>query len=256
MVNLKQMSAFEDKTAIVTGATSGIGEAIASTLNQLGTNVILSGRDVNRGLQLEKQLGAPAHFMAGDIKQPEVNQDLVKSARKHFGRLDIMVLSAGQLGIGKLDKLSVEDWNDTITTNLSAVFYLLKYGIPLMLKTGGGSIVIIGSVAAQHAFPNHPAYTASKGALPALVKQIALDYSPEIRINLVSPAQVWTPLLENSVSAFEKPDEIIGETVNRLPMKRLGTPKDITQTVIHLLSDNASWITGSNFIVDGGFLSS
>ena len=248
------MSFFTKKTAIITGATSGIGQGIAWALNKQGANLILSGRNVGRGQRLEKQLGPSAHFVAGDIKQPRANEALVEAALERFGRLDMLVLSAGQLGIGKLDNLSLEDWQETIATNLNAVFYLLKYAIPEMQKRGEGSVVIIGSVAALHAFPNHPAYSASKGALPALVRQLARDYSPEIRVNLVSPAQVITPLLHNSVKAFDNPDEILEETAQKLPMKRLGLPEDIAHTVLHLLSDQASWITGSNFVVDGGFL--
>ena len=248
------MSFFTKKTAIITGPTSGIGQGIAWALNKQGANLILSGRNVGRGQRLEKQLGPSAHFVAGDIKQPRANEALVQAALERFGRLDMLALSAGRLGIGKLHTLSVDDWQDTIATNLNAVFYLLKYAIPEMQKRGEGSVVIIGSVAALHAFPNHPAYSASKGALPALVRQLARDYSPEIRVNLVSPAQVITPLLHNSVKAFDNPDEILEETAQKLPMKRLGLPEDIAHTVLHLLSDQASWITGSNFVVDGGFL--
>ena len=248
------MSFFKDKTAIVTGATSGIGQSIAEALAREGAKVILSGRDEARGRSLEQQLGPSTHFVAGDIKQPRANEVLVQAALERFGRLDMLALSAGRLGIGKLHTLSVDDWQDTIATNLNAVFYLLKYAIPEMQKRGEGSVVIIGSVAARHAFPSHPAYSASKGALPALVRQLARDYSPEIRVNLVSPAQVITPLLHNSVKAFDNPDEILEETAQKLPMKRLGLPEDIAHTVLHLLSDQASWITGSNFVVDGGFL--
>ena len=248
------MSFFKDKTAIVTGATSGIGQSIAEALAREGAKVILSGRDEARGRSLEQQLGPSTHFVAGDIKQPRANEALVQAALERFGRLDMLALSAGRLGIGKLHTLSVEDWQETIATNLNAVFYLLKYAIPEMQKRGEGSVVIIGSVAALHAFPNHPAYSASKGALPALVRQLARDYSPEIRVNLVSPAQVITPLLHNSVKAFDNPDEILEETALKLPMKRLGLPEDIAQTVLHLLSDQSSWITGSNFVVDGGFM--
>ncbi|MEM1137031.1 MAG: SDR family oxidoreductase [Bacteroidota bacterium] len=165
------------------------------------------------------------------------------------------MLSAGQLGIGSIEKLSIEDWQETIATNLHAVFYLLKYALPIMKEHAGSSIVIIGSVAAYHAFPNHPAYTASKGALQPLIRQVALDYGPRIRINLVSPAQVKTPLLDASVKAFPNPDEILQQTAQKLPLKRLGTPEDIAQAVLFLLSEDASWITGSNFTVDGGFLS-
>ena len=248
------MSFFKDKTAIVTGATSGIGQSIAEALAREGAKVILSGRDEARGRSLEQQLGPSTHFVAGDIKQPRANEALVQAALERFGRLDMLALSAGRLGIGKLHTLSVDDWQDTIATNLNAVFYLLKYAIPEMQKRGEGSVVIIGSVAARHAFPSHPAYSASKGALPALVRQLARDYSPEIRVNLVSPAQVITPLLHNSVKAFDNPDEILEETALKLPMKRLGLPEDIAQTVLHLLSDQSSWITGSNFVVDGGFM--
>jgi NAD(P)-dependent dehydrogenase (short-subunit alcohol dehydrogenase family) len=118
----------------------------------------------------------------------------------------------------------------------------------------GGSIVVIGSVAAFHAFPNHPAYCASKGALISLVRQIALDYGPAIRINLLCPAQVMTPLLQDSVRAFEHPDQILAETAQRLPMKRLGTTEDIASATRFLLGGESSWITGSYFVIDGGFL--
>ena len=164
-----------------------------------------------------------------------------------------LVLAAGQLGIGKVHELSLDDWHDTLDANLSSVFYLLKYALPHL--TDGGQVVVIGSVAANHAFPEHPAYTASKGALPALVKQVALDYGPQVRINLVSPAQVLTPLLQDSVKAFENPDTILQETANKLPLKRLGNPSDITNMVLFLLGEQSSWVTGSNFVVDGGFLS-
>ena len=249
------MDEFKGKTAIITGATSGMGKDIAASLFKLETNLILSGRNETSGKNQSDAYHPSAVFIGGDIKNTWVNELLVSSALEHFGRLDMAVLAAGQLGIGRLDSLSISDWEETITTNLSAVFYLLKYAIPAMRLSGGGRIVIIGSIAAQHTFPNHPAYTASKGALPPLVHQIARDFGPDIRINLVSPAQVMTPLLMESVKAFDNPNEILENTAQKLPMQRLGEPMDITQTVMHLLSDQASWITGSNFIVDGGFLS-
>ncbi|MCE7993299.1 MAG: SDR family oxidoreductase [Roseivirga sp.] len=245
---------FENKRTIITGATSGIGECIAKTLYKKGAKLILGGRSPERGGALVSELGANAHFVSGDIKSPDANEALVNQALEQFGELNQVVMCAGQLGIGKLDQLSLVDWEDTIATNLSAVFYLLKYALPQMIKSGGGSVVIIGSVAASHAFPNHPAYTASKGALPSLVRQVSLDYGPEIRINMVSPAQIETPLLHNSVQAFDNPDEILKETAAKLPMKRIGAPDDIAAAVMYLLSDSASWVTGTNLTVDGGFL--
>lgn len=247
------MTYFTGKTTIITGATGGIGKAIANALFKEGANLLLNSRSIQQGRKVNKSLGLNVRYLEGDISLPETNHALVEYAVKHFGRLDMLVLSAGQLGIGKIHELSIEDWHNTIGTNLHAIFYMLKYAIPHMQKNGVGSIVIIGSVAANHAFPNHPAYSASKGALPALVRQVAKDYGPEIRINLVSPAQVNSSLLQNSVKAFDNPDEILAKTAARLPMKRLGEPEDIALTVLHLLSDKASWITGSHFVVDGGF---
>ncbi len=248
------MDYFKNKSVIITGATSGIGQCIAEALNGQGAKLLLSGRNEARGRAIEKQLGSDTHFMPGDIRLPETNEMLVTTAMERFGRLDMLVLSAGQLGIGDIESLGLDDWHDTIAANLHAVFYLLKYSLPHMKRSGNGSIVIIGSVAALHAFPNHPAYTASKGALPPLVRQLARDIAPYVRINIVSPAQVITPLLHDSVKAFDNPSAILEETAQKLPLKRLGLPEDITHTVLHLLSDQSAWITGSNFVVDGGFL--
>ncbi len=126
---------------------------------------------------------------------------------------------------------------------------------------GGVDILILsngelgnGSITALHVFPDRPVYCASKGALIPLVKQIALDYGPDIRINLICPAQVDTPLLRNSVKAFENPESIIQETIDRLPLKRLGLPQDIAKAALYLVSGDASWVTGSCFVIDGGFL--
>ena len=244
----------KNKVGIITGGTSGIGEGIANLLSKAGVKLILSGQDVEKGEAVSRHLMGESHFIPGDVKNPNLNQRLVEEAISRYGHLDYVVLSAGTLGIGKLDDTDLDTWHDTIATNLNAVFYLLKYALPAMQAGDGGSVVVIGSVAAFHSFPNHPAYTASKGALIPLVKQLALDYGPQIRINVICPAQVRTPLLENSVQAFANPESILDQTAQRLPMKRLGLPSDIAQATAFLLSEKASWITGSHFVVDGGFL--
>jgi NAD(P)-dependent dehydrogenase (short-subunit alcohol dehydrogenase family) len=250
---MKISPAFHEKIAIVTGATSGMGQSIALELASSGAWVIANGRNKTNGNQLEKE-SERIHFLAGDVKDPETNLALVEYAKSNYGRIDHLVLSAGQLGIGKLDEVSIEDWRDTFATNVDAVFYLLRHALPIMQKDGGGSIVIIGSIAAFHAFPNHPAYCASKGALVSLVRQVALDFGPSIRINLVCPAQVQTPLLEASARAFDDPQQILAQTAQRLPLKRLGTTSDISKAVLFLLSNASSWVTGTHFTIDGGFM--
>ncbi len=249
------MGALSGKTTIVTGGTSGMGEAVAMKFSSEGSNIIISGRDSGRGEAIAGKKGnSSIHFVCGDAGDPETNKCLVESAIDRFGRVDCLVLCAGKLGIGKITEITVEEWQETVNLNLNAVFYLLKYAIPVMQKNGSGTIVIIGSVAAFHAFPAHPAYCASKGALVSLVRQVALDYGPQIRINLLCPAQVDTPLLHESVRAFENPQSIISETENRLPLKRLGKPDDIAEAAFFLASERSSWITGSVLTIDGGFL--
>jgi len=251
------MGMLKDKVAIITGATSGIGWGIAEVFAREGAAVVVAGRDANRGNEIVKTIeknGGRALFIRGDLTLPEENRKLVDEAVDAFGSLDIMVMSAGDLGIGSVTDVDLETWHRAVNINFNAVFYLLKYGIPEMKKRGKGAVVVVGSIAAFHMFPNHPAYCASKGALVPLVKQVALDYGPQIRINLIHPAQVDTPLLRNSVKAFDNPESIIQETENRLPMKRLGLPEDIAQAALYLVSEKASWITGAGFEVDGGFL--
>ena len=253
----------EGKVAIVTGSTSGMGEAVAKLLATNGVSVIVNGRNVERGNRVVESIkgtGGNALFVKGDVSLPETNKKLVDTALSEYGRLDFLIMSAGELGIGSVTDIDIDTWKKTLDTNLSAVFYLLHYGIPAMnresssKKVKGGSVVVIGSIAAFKVFPNHPAYCASKGALTQLVKQVALDYGPEIRINQICPGQVDTPLLRNSVKAFPDPDKIIEETESKLPLKRLGRVSDIANAVLFLISREAEWITGASFVVDGGSL--
>lgn len=247
----------KDKSIIVTGATSGMGMAMAEAFVREGANVILSGRDPERGLALEKELnltGKKAVFVAGDISKPQANEQLVKEAIRNFGKLDIIVTNAGNLGIGSVTDISLEEWDYTLATNLNAVFYLSRYAIPEMKKTGKGVILVNSSIAAFKSFPNHAAYCASKAALVALVKEMALDYGPEIRVNTICPGPVDTPLIWDSAKAFQDPKTIVQQTANNTLMKRLGKPEDIASLALFLVSEEASWITGSAFTIDGGIL--
>ena len=251
------MGKLEGKVAIVTGATSGMGRGVAVCFAREGAAVVAGGRDQTRGAELVRDieaLGARGVFVPGDLSTAAANRLLVEAAVNAFAGVDILVSSAGELGLGSITELSPESWDRTVATNLSAVFYLLHYAIPEMKKRGAGSVVVIGSIAGYKVFPNHPAYCTSKGGVLQLVRQAALDYGPEIRINAIHPGQVDTPLLWDSARAFPNPEEIVQQTADRLPTKRLGLPEDIAAAALFLVGQEGSWITGSNVVVDGGSL--
>lgn len=243
------------KVVIITGATSGMGKAMAETFAREGAALVLSGRDEERGRALEAALksGHPnVVFVPGDISRPEANQALVREACSRFGKLDMVCANAGVLGLGSVTEVSVADWQQTLETNLSAVFYLCKYAIPEMQKNGSGNILINASIAAFKSFPNHPAYCASKAGVVALMKQMAVDYGPDIRVNAICPGPVDTPLLWDSAKAFPKPETAVAEARQATLLKRLGQPADIAGLALFLASDESSWITGSAFTIDGG----
>jgi NAD(P)-dependent dehydrogenase (short-subunit alcohol dehydrogenase family) len=244
---------FSKSAIIVTGATSGMGKAIAQKLALSGASLILNGRHLDRGRELERdcrKIGISAHFVPGDISLPETSATLVSECMQHFGGVSGVSHNAGVLGLGKITELDFETWQHTMATNLSSAFYLLKESLPHLTKLKG-AVVINASIAAQKSFPGHPAYCSSKAGLLALTKQAALDY-PEVRINAICPGPVDTPLLRNSVEAFPNSESIIEETRNATLRGRLGKPEDVANLVRFLLSDEADWITGAAYTIDGG----
>lgn len=246
-----------DKAAIVTGATSGMGRAIALLFAREGAAVLCNGRDPGRGANLVEEIvseGGRAAFVAGDVTLPETNDRLVAECERHFGRLDVAVANAGVLGLGSVTELPIESWKQTLAVNLDAVFYLMRSAIPAMRASGGGTIVVNGSIAAFKGFPNHAAYCASKGALVALVRQVAIDVGPAIRVNVLCPGPVNTPLLWDSAVAFPEPAEAVAAAGRKTILKRLGQPEDVAKAALFLASSESDWITGSALTVDGGIM--
>ncbi|WP_419212738.1 SDR family NAD(P)-dependent oxidoreductase [Maribacter sp. X9] len=242
------------KVCIVTGATSGMGKAIATSFVSQGAQVVLSGRNEERGSSLAKELGENAFFLSGDVSLPEYNDQLVKKAIEHFGKLDIVSMNAGILGLGNVTDLPLELWKNTMDINLSSLFYLSKYAIPELQKNEGSSILINASIAAFKSFPNHPAYCASKAGSLALMRQMAVEYAPKIRVNAICPGPVDTPLLWDSAKAFQEPKIAVQNAANTTLLKRLGKPTDIANLALFLVSEEASWITGTAMTIDGGIL--
>ncbi len=249
------MGKLTDRVAIITGGTRGMGSAIAELFASEGASVIIGGRDAVRGnavIDRIRSRGGNAEFVAGDIVAPEASEALVDAAKKGFGGVDILVPNAGRLGLGSVTGTSVESWRETLATNLDAVFYLLKAGIPNMLERGRGAVVVTGSIAAFKGFPNHAAYCASKGALIAFARQVSADYAPAIRVNVICPGPVDTPLIWDSAQAFPDPSSAVAGAAAATLLKRLGTPEDIARAALFLASDDSAWITGTVLTVDGG----
>ncbi|MCG8308178.1 MAG: SDR family oxidoreductase [Cytophagales bacterium] len=248
----------QNQTAIITGATSGMGAAIAKLFAREGARVVVNGRNPERGEKVASEIqeeNGSAVFVPSDISAGEGNSLLVEETLKAFGGIDIVVANAGFLGLGRITEISAETWHKTMDTNLNSIYYLLRSAIPEMQKQPRGNIIVNGSIAAFKSFPNHAAYCASKGALVPLIKQIAMDYGPHIRANLICPGPIDTPLIRDSAKAFPDPDRAVADAADATLLKRLGTPEDVAGAALFLASDDSSFITGASITVDGGIMS-
>ncbi len=248
----------KDKVALISGATGGMGRGMAKLFAKEGASVVISGRNQERGNQTVddiKKDGGEAIFISADVSNIDDVAQLVKKAVEKYGKINILVPNAGILGLGSVTEVSLETWHQTIGTNLNGVFYLCRFAIPEMIKAGGGVIVINASIAGFKAFPNHPAYCASKGALISLTKNLALDYADhKIRVNCLCPGPVDTPLIWDSAKAFENPETVVQEVGNNTLMKRLGTPDDVAKAGLFLACNDSAWITGIALTIDGGIM--
>ena len=246
------MSDFSGKTALVTGAGSGIGEAVARRLAQQGAAVVVSDINPEAAQKVAdsiKDSGGKAAPFTADTSDHEQVKAAVDFACSEFGALNLAFNNAGILGATvPTGELSIEDWNRVISVNLNGVFYGLRYQIPAMLKAGGGAIVNTASILGLVGTENLAGYVAAKHAVSGLTKTAALEYSAKgIRINSVHPGYIDTPLL----------NKLDRETYNSLkslhPIGRLGQAEEVAQVVTFLLSDEASFVTGSQYTVDGAY---
>ena len=243
---------FTGKTALVTGAGSGIGEAIALGLAASGASVVVQDLKAEAAERVAAAIagaGGSARAAAGDVSDPATVARLVAEAAGWKGGLQLLVNNAGIGGPqAPTGDYPLDGWQRVIDVNLNAVFYGMRYGIPEMLKAGGGAIVNIASILGSVGFANSAAYVAAKHAVVGLTKSAALEYSAKgIRVNAIGPAFIDTPLL----SAL--PPGAKEALVAAHPIGRLGRAEEVADLTQYLLSDRASFITGSYHLLDGGY---
>lgn len=242
---------FDGKVALVTGAGSGIGAQIALDLAGAGAKVVVADLKQEVAAKVVAQIeaaGGRAVAAGGDVSDPEVVERLVALAVAQGG-LNLLVNNAGIGGpSAPTGEYPVEDWRRVIDINLNAVFYGLRYGIPAMLRAGGGAVVNMASILGSVGFAGATAYVAAKHAVVGLTKNAAQEYATQgIRVNAVGPAFIDTPLL----SGFDEAAKAY--LVSLHPAGRLGTSAEVSALTLFLLSDQASFITGSYHLVDGGY---
>ncbi|MCY3832075.1 MAG: glucose 1-dehydrogenase [Chloroflexi bacterium] len=249
---------FENKIAVVTGAATGIGGATADAFCEAGASVLLT--DVNESALNERteglrSAGGNCQALVADVSRPADAQRIAQEAASAFGGVDYLVASAGIQTYGTVVSTDEETWDRTLAVNAKGVYLAAKYCVPEMAKRGGGAIVNVASVQGLFSQPNVAAYAASKGAVIAMTRTMAIDHAGDnIRANSICPGSIETPLLRFAAEHYQPddPDGAIKEWGGLHVLGRVGQPEEMAQVALFLCSDAASFITGAAIVADGG----
>jgi len=250
------MGKLDEKVAIITGASQGIGRASALLFAKEGAKVVVADITVSGGeetVSMIKETGGEACFIKTDVSIEDDVKKMIKAAMDNYGKLDILFNNAGIVEkIVPTHETQVSEWDRTINVNLRGVFLGMRFAIPEMLKIGGGAIINTASGAGLVGLAGSASYCASKGGVVQLTKAAALDYATQnIRVNCICPGTIWTPIIERFTGGSE---EALQQNVKYFsPMDRFGKPEEIAQAALFLACDDSSYITGIPMPVDGGY---
>jgi NAD(P)-dependent dehydrogenase (short-subunit alcohol dehydrogenase family) len=250
---------FEGRVAVVTGAASGIGRATASALAERGASVVLLDLNADEGKAVEASLQKEGRrhvfFDKVDLCDAEAVKVSVRQAARHFGGIDLLAHCAGIQSYGNAVTTSAANWERTLAVDLDSAFYVTQRILPEMMKRGRGSIVLTGSTQSVVAHRNSAAYVTGKHAVVGLMRSIALDFaSSGIRANCVLPGAIDTPMIRWGASRDPNPQRVLDACSSLALLGRMGTPEEVANVILFLLSDMAAFVTGASFVVDGGQL--
>ena len=250
------------KVAIITGASSGIGMAIAELFAQEGARVVVSDIDTKGGnetVEAIKRFGGEAFFAKTDVTKHGDAEKMVEAAVQTYKGLDILVNNAGIMVYGTILEIKEEDWDRILAVNLKGVYLCSKLAVPRIIERGGGVIINLASIGGLVGGPAFAAYNASKGGVVLLTKNMAIDFAPyNIRVNCICPGmtmtlmarQIFTDRAEGDIS---KADKMAESGLVNYPLKRYGSPNDIARAALFLACEDSSFMTGASLVVDGGF---
>ncbi|MGQ0582320.1 MAG: SDR family NAD(P)-dependent oxidoreductase [Reyranella sp.] len=255
------MGQVSGKVAIVTGGASGIGEACSETLAREGAAVLITDIDDALGKDVAQRItkaGGKAAYLKHDVRDEAGWPGVVAEAEKRFGRLDIMVANAGIGIMAPIAEMTLADWQRQQAINLDGVFLSIKHAIPAMKRAGGGSLVLMSSIAGMRGAPGLAAYSATKGGVRLLAKSVALEHAHDnIRCNSVHPGIIATPIWGKIPTGAEgnrrnAPIDPLERAAQSVPLPRVGEAQDIANGVLFLCTEAANYMTGQELVIDGG----